>query len=127
MDFVIIGKVGEAAVLNILVITDHFTRPQYAQVFVTPKQTAQVVAKTLWEQYLVHYGWPSQIMTDQERSFESSLIKELCALAQTKKIRMTLYRPDLNGACERFKTTLIKMSGTLNQDEKKIGQSGYQP
>ena len=85
MDFVTIGKIGEAKVLNVLVITDHFTK--YTQAFVTPKQTAQVVAKTLWEQYLVHYGWPSQIMTDQGRSFESSLIKELCALAQTKKIR----------------------------------------
>ena len=66
-----------------------------------------------------YYSWPSQIMTDQGRSYEGSLIKELCALAQTKKIRMTLYRPESNGACERFNTTLNNMIGTLNQDEKK--------
>ena len=100
-----------------MVVTDHFTK--YAQAFVTPKQTAQVVAKTLWEQYLVHYGWPSQIMTNQGQSFESSLIKELCALAQTKKIRTTPYRPESNGACERFNATLINMIRTLGHNDKK--------
>ena len=35
MDFVTIGKVGEPKVLNVLVVTDHFTK--YAQAFVTPK------------------------------------------------------------------------------------------
>ena len=116
MDFVTIGKVGEAKALNVLAVTDHFTK--YAQAFVTPKQTVQVVAKTLREQYLVQYGWPSQIMTDQGQSFESSLIKELCALAQTKKIRTTPFRPESNGACERFNSTLINMIGTLNHDDK---------
>ena len=87
MDFVIIGKVIEAKVLNALVIIDHFTK--YTLTFVTPKQTAEVVAQTLREQYLVHYGWPSQIMTDQGRSFKRSLIKELCALAQIEKVRIT--------------------------------------
>ena len=109
MDFVTIGKVVEAKVLNVLVITDHFTK--CVQAFATPEQTVQIIAKTLWKQYLVHYGWPSQIMTDQGRSFESSLIKELCTLAQTKKIRTTLYRPESNGACERFNATLINMIG----------------
>ena len=77
------------------------------------------MAKTLWEKYLVHYGWQSQIMTDQGRSFESSLIKELCTLAQTKKIRTTPYRPESNRACERFNAILINMIGTLNKDENK--------
>ena len=117
MDFVTIGKIGETKLLNILVITNHFTK--YAQAFVTPKQTAPVVAKTLWEQYLVHYGWPSQIMTDQGRSFKSSLIKELCTLAQTKKIRTTPNRLESNGACEQFNAPLISIIGTLNPDKKK--------
>ena len=111
MDFVTIGKVGETKVLNILVITDHFTK--YAHAYVTLKQTAQVVTKSMLENYLVHYGWPSQILT------ESSLIKELCSLAQTKKIHMTPYRPEANGACKCFNATLINMIGTLNNEDKK--------
>ena len=31
--------------VNVLVVTDHFT--EYAQAYVTPKQTAVIVAKTL--------------------------------------------------------------------------------
>ena len=45
-------------VTNILVITDHFSR--YAQAYVTLKQTAVVVAHALWENFLVHYGWPEK-------------------------------------------------------------------
>ena len=69
LDFLTLGgKTGDAKSTSIFVITDHFTR--YAQVYVTPKQTRIVVAHTLWENFLVHYGWPEKILTDQGISFE---------------------------------------------------------
>ena len=71
--------------VNILVITDHFTR--YTQAYITPKQMAHVTTKVFWEQFLVHYGWPSKIILDQGRSFENKLFKEFCSLAQVQKIR----------------------------------------
>ena len=53
LDFLTLrGKTRDAKCTNILAITDHFTR--YAQAYVTPKQTAIVVAQTLWENFLVH-------------------------------------------------------------------------
>ena len=39
------GKAGFTKSTNILVVTDHFTK--YAQAYITPKQTAIVVAHTL--------------------------------------------------------------------------------
>ena len=33
-------------------------------------QMAQVVAQTLWENFLVHYGWPEKILTGQEKPFQ---------------------------------------------------------
>ena len=45
LNFLMIGKEGTEKAINIMVITDHFTR--YAQAYITPKQTAPVVAKTL--------------------------------------------------------------------------------
>ena len=45
LDFLTIGKEGSDKNVNILVITDHFTR--YSQAFIMPKQTAPCVAKTL--------------------------------------------------------------------------------
>ena len=61
------GKTDDSKSVNILIVTDHFTK--YAQAYVTPKQTAVIVAQTLWENFLVHYGWPEKILTDQGKSF----------------------------------------------------------
>ena len=63
LDFLTLGgKAYDSRNVNILIVTDHFTK--YAQAYVTPKQTAVVVAQTLWENVLVHYGWPEKILTD---------------------------------------------------------------
>ena len=102
--------------INVLVITDHFTR--YAHAHITPNQKAHVVAKTLWEHFFVHYGFPEKILSDQCRNFESVLISELCELTQIKKLRTTPYRSEGNGSCERFNRTLIPMLGTLPADFK---------
>ena len=102
--------------INVLVITDHFTR--YAQAHVTPSQKAHVVAKTLWEHFFIHYGFPEKILSDQDRNFESVLISKLCELTQIKELRTTPYRPEGNGSCERFNRTLISMLGTLPADFK---------
>ena len=69
--------------VNILIVTDHFTR--YMQAYVTPNQKATTVAKTLWDRFFVHYGFPEKILTDQGQNFESKLLEELCLLAQVKK------------------------------------------
>ena len=84
--------------VNILIVTDHFTR--YAQAYVTPNQKATTVAKTLWDKFFVHYGFPEKILSDQGQNFESKLLEELCLLAQVKKMRTTHYRPEGNGSCE---------------------------
>ena len=114
------GKAGDAKSTNILVITDHFTK--YAQAYITPKQTAIVVAHTLWENFLVHYGWPEKILTDQGKSFENNLFQELCNLAQVKKLHTSPYHPETNGQCEHFNVTLISMLGTLPSHAKKNWQ-----
>ena len=41
--------------VNILMITDHFTR--YAEAYVTPNQKAATVAKTLWDRFLSIMGF----------------------------------------------------------------------
>ena len=61
--------------INILVITDHFTH--FAQAIVTTLQTAKVMAQTLWNQFIMRYGLPSSITSDQGQIFESKLIHQL--------------------------------------------------
>ena len=106
--------------INVLIVTDHFTK--YAQAYVTPKQTAVMVARTLWENFLVHYGQPAEILTDQGKSFKNNLIRELCELAQVKKLHTSPYHPETNGQFEHFNVTLIGMLGTLPTHAKKIWQ-----
>ena len=60
---------GKGLEENILVVTDHFSR--YAQAYVTRMQTAQMTAKTLWDKFIVHYGLPKNILTDQGQNFVS--------------------------------------------------------
>ena len=45
-------------------------------------------------------------------------MKELCELAQVKKIRTLGYHPQTNGQCESFNATLINMLGTLPEKSK---------
>ena len=125
IDFLTVGCPESKKQINLMVITDHFT--WYAQMYVMPNQTAPVVAKMLWEQFLTHHGWPSKILTDQSKSFENNLFRELCALARAQKLRTMSYRPQSNGSCKRFNQTLIRMVGTLPQHMKKIGKNGSTP
>ena len=66
---------GKGLEENVLVVTDHFTR--YAQAYVTWCQTAQTMAKALWDNFIIHYGLPKKILLDQGRNFESQLVADL--------------------------------------------------
>ena len=76
---------------NVLVITDHFTR--YALAYASKTQTAQATARILWGNFICHYGFPEQFISDQGRNFESDLIQELCKIAGVKKLHTTPYHP----------------------------------
>ena len=69
MDFLTVESGKNNKDVNILVVTNHFTK--YSQAHVTPSQTAQVVARTLWENFFMHYGMPEKLLNDQGRNFES--------------------------------------------------------
>ena len=101
---------------NVLIVTDHFTK--YAQAFPTLNQTAYTTAKTLYDNFLIHYGFPAKIHSDQGRNFESDLIKSLCKLLGIHKSRTTPYHPQSDGISERFNRTLMDMIGTLQPSEK---------
>uniref|UniRef100_A0A3B3HLU8 Gypsy retrotransposon integrase-like protein 1 n=1 Tax=Oryzias latipes TaxID=8090 RepID=A0A3B3HLU8_ORYLA len=100
---------------DILVITDHFTK--YAVALPTRNQKATTVAKCLWEQFLVHYGFPERLHSDQGRDFESRVIKELSCLTGIRKVRTSPYHPRGNPV-ERFNRTLLSMLGTLTNEQK---------
>lgn len=97
---------------DILVITDHFTK--YALAIPTPNQKANTVAKCLWDHFIVHYGFPEKLHSDQGPDFESRTVKELCVMAGIQKTRTTPYHPKGNPV-EHFNRTLLQMLGTLER------------
>ena len=106
---------------NVLVITDHLTR--YAQAFPSKTQTSLATAKLLWNNFRLHYGFPSKTITDQDRNFESELIENLCQLVGVQKLRTSPYHPQTNGQYEHFNGTLLNMLGTLTPEQKKDWKS----
>ena len=122
MDFLTLehGK-NNSKDVNLLIVTDHFTR--YSQAFVTRSQTASTVAQVLWDKFIIHYGLPKKLLSDQGQNFESKLIAEMCRLTGIKKLRTSPYRPQTNGQCERFNSTLISMIGTLPPEAKQSWQT----
>ena len=58
---------------NVLVITDHFAR--FAVAIPTRNQTAKLTAEVLYNDYIVKYGIPSRLHSDQGAIFESGIIK----------------------------------------------------
>ena len=113
MDYLTTEAMEGGKDIQILVITDHFTR--YAQAIVTSLQTAQ----NLWDKFIVHYGLPEKILTDQRHNFESNLLKALYEIAQVKKMRTSGYHPQTNGQCKHFSVTLISMLGTWVPEKPK--------
>ena len=106
---------------NVLIVTDHFTR--YAQAYPSKSQTALTTAKLLWNNFILHYGFCTKIITDQGQNFESVLIESLCQVAGVKKLHTSPYHPQTNGQCEHFNSIFLNMLGTLTPEQKKDWKS----
>ncbi|KAL6459833.1 hypothetical protein MHYP_G00315920 [Metynnis hypsauchen] len=123
MDFLSL-EADKSGTKDILVITDHFTK--FAVAIPTPNQKARTVAKCLWENFMVYYGIPEKLHSDQGPDFESRTIKELCQVAGIHKVRTTPYHPRGNPV-ERFNRTLLDMLGTLQDQDKTCWRDHVRP
>ncbi|XP_044158409.1 uncharacterized protein LOC122944239, partial [Bufo gargarizans] len=94
-----------------MTIIDHFTK--FVVAVPVRDQTAKTTAELFWKHFLLPYGCPEKILTDQGPAFESHLFHELCRLHNCKKIRTTAYHPQGNGLCEKMNQTLIEMLRTV--------------
>lgn len=115
------SKVGYS---NILVITDHFSK--YALAIPTKNQTARTTADILYNDFILHYGIPTRLHSDQGPTFESQVVKELCKLMNCEKSHAAIYHPMGNATPERFNRTLLGLMGTLETTQKHDWKSHVQ-
>ena len=79
------------------------------QELMNPWMETATIARVLVNEFISRFGAPTHLHTDQGRSFESSLIKEICRLMGIVKTRTTPYHPQSDGMIERFNRTLLSM------------------
>ena len=81
MDFLTL-ETSKGGFQHLLIITDHFTR--YAQAIPCKNMTAKTTAEAFYNSFIVHYGIPRRIHSDQGANFESSFERTLFNLGDAQ-------------------------------------------
>ena len=84
----------------ILVMSDLFTK--YAVTVALQDMTAATVAKAIIDEWIMKFGAPDVIHTDQGLNFNSELMQDICRTFMIEKTRTTPYHPQGNGQVEKF-------------------------
>ena len=100
-------------------VSDYYTK--WPEAFALRTQSAENVARVLVDEVFSRSGIPGTLHSDQGRNFESSLIKEVCALLGIRKSWTTAYHPQGDGLVERLKRTLLAFYGYTSQNTNKTG------
>ena len=65
--------------------------------YVTPDQTAKIIAKFLYHCYISIFGAPAMLLSDRGVNFMSIVINEMCKILGVKKLWTMPYHPQTNG------------------------------
>ena len=84
----------------ILVMSDLFTK--YAVTVALQDRTAATEANAIIDEWIMKFGAPDLIHTDQGTKFNSELMQDISRIFMIEKTRTTPYRPQGNGQVERF-------------------------
>lgn len=91
----------------VLMMIDQFTK--WLECVAVPEQNAETVAQQFMQHFIVTFGCPLEVHTDQGKQFDSTLFKSLCKLLQIAKTRTTPYHPSSNGQIERYNRLIVQM------------------
>lgn len=107
LDFVGRLEVTEKGNKWILVGIDHGTRWPIARA--VPEATAIEIARFIYEEILMRFGCPTEILTDRGANFLSGILEQYLEIQRIRHIKTTAYHPRTNGLCERFNGLLTSI------------------
>lgn len=81
-------------------------RTRWPEAFPLKDISAETVAKTFYEGWIIRFGCPVRVTTDQGTQFESKLFSALMKFLGINKLRTTAYHPQSNGLIERWHRSL---------------------
>ena len=100
-----------------LVVLSHFTK--FAHAFPKKKnKSGRSAADTLFNKYLLDFGFPKRILHDQGNEFDNELFKRLSEVTGIKPSKTTSYHPMGNGLCKRMNRSHLNMLKTLPENFK---------
>jgi len=95
----------------LLVAVDYFSK--WPEAIPIPSMHSAVVARALVDNIFTRFGSPLEVHSDQGRSFESAVFRNVMELLGTRKTRTTPGRPQSDGAVERLIKTVVTQLGIL--------------
>jgi len=84
----------------ILIAIDHTTKWPITRV--TQHATHEFVAKFVYEEIVLNFGCPTELITDRGNNFTTSMLNSYFKLLGIKHILTSAYHPRSNGVIERF-------------------------
>ena len=101
---------------NVLVMTDAFSK--FSMAVVMPNQQVKTVAKALVDKWFYTYVIPSGTHSDQSKSLDNKMIKQLCKIYGVKQSMTASYNPCRNSQCKWLNCMLQNLLKTLHKDQK---------
>ena len=100
----------------IMVVVDYFTK--WTEAYALKDQKSMTVADAFITNFVLRFGCPLQLHSDQGSNFEAELFRDVCNLLGIFKTRTTAYRPESDGMVERMNRSLADMLAKLVNDDR---------
>jgi transposase InsO family protein len=95
-------------------------KPKTTQVAAIPHKSATVVARTLFERWILRYCAPESIVSDQGKEFCNKVMYSMCYLWGIKKKRTSPFHPQANRGAESFNCSFRKFFMTTLENTKTL-------
>ncbi|UYV73826.1 K02A2.6-like, partial [Cordylochernes scorpioides] len=91
---------------NIYCLTCIDMYTSWMEVVPLPDMKSETVARAFYENWIVRFGAPHTVISDQGKQFTSQLFRDLTTLCGIKLHHSTAYHPQCNGKIERLHRTI---------------------